>query len=81
MTAVNGAVSPFWPAGACRFWASRPPSCCSALRDSIVVLHGPQDALAELDSGQLVTGERLRVGRLVMPGSVEAGGAGSILSR
>ena len=49
-----------------------------ALRDSIVVFYGPQDALARLDSGQLVTGERLRVGGLVMPGSVEKPEGGPI---
>ncbi len=50
-----------------------------ALRDSIVVFYGPQDALARLDSGQLATGQRLRIGGLVMPGSVQKPEGGPIV--
>ncbi len=41
-----------------------------ALRDSIVVFYGPQDALTRLADGNLKAGQRVRLGGLVLPGSV-----------
>jgi cytochrome c-type biogenesis protein CcmE len=41
-----------------------------ALRDTIVFFYGPAEALARIDQGQLRTGQRVRLGGLVEPGSV-----------
>lgn len=41
-----------------------------ALRSEIVVFYGPKDAMTRLASGELKPGQRVRIGGLVVPGSM-----------
>lgn len=43
-----------------------------ALRDTIVVFYGPKDAISRLASGDLKPGQRIRLGGLVAPGTLNA---------
>lgn len=44
-----------------------------ALRDTIVVFYGPKEALTRLASGEIRPGQRVRVGGLVVPGTLNSG--------